>query len=403
MSAAQAIESVVLAYVSALCSNHDPSPTLSAPPLRARGPAGDFFAARSQLLTLRTLSTCYELLRKSRTASVREVYYLHAGIMEDAGEATDAIAAAQRALGGLPRHALGLFASGRGLYAGLLSVGGQLAAPPAPAAGGPPPRARALPILSDCVCAPAGVAPAGARFILVVEKAAIFQRLVEDRVWTRAGLECALVTGCGQPDLATRAFLRQVVDAHPAGTPVLGLVDFNPFGLGILLTYARGSAAHPEANAYAVPELAWLGLRGCDLEEHALPRSVLQPLTLADERRVTGLLGDPTIAACATLTGEVERWVEEGVKAELEALMALGVEYLVDEFLPRKLGGVGAGGGIDALPLARRTAAAPSAEEQEWAWAEDAMEGGAAAGASESLAGGGAPPHSASSSSGLEE
>ena len=41
-----------------------------------------------------------------------------------------------------------------------------------------------------------------ARFILVIEKDAIFQRLTEDRLAER--VPCVLVTAKGQPDLATR-------------------------------------------------------------------------------------------------------------------------------------------------------------------------------------------------------
>lgn len=44
-----------------------------------------------------------------------------------------------------------------------------------------------------------------ARFVLVIEKDAIFQRLVGDRLHER--LPLVLVTAKGNPDLATRAFL----------------------------------------------------------------------------------------------------------------------------------------------------------------------------------------------------
>jgi meiotic recombination protein SPO11 len=428
----ESIASLVLQYISALSRFEDPAPTLlGCPALLSRGPHGDFSGARSHLMLLRTLGTSHELLSKQRTASVRELYYLHASLMEDSGEAADAIAAAQRAMGGVSRHSLGLFASGRGSYAGLVRVGGLCSTA---SASGSHPRSRshAHPILNDVVSASAGLAPSGARFLLVVEKAAIFTRLVEDRVWERPGLECALITGCGQPDLATRAFLRQLVDAHPPGTPVLGLVDYNPFGLGILLTYAHGSKAHPEAAPYAVPELAWLGLRGADLDAHALPASVMQPLCTADERRAEGLLRDPHVRGSSSLRAEVERWVEDGVKTELEALMARGVEYLVDVFLPQKLGGGGRGGaqagealdlgGIDALPLggvaealvgegggamaqgapggAAASAPPPLSDSGggEWDWVE---EGGGGAGPASAAAAAGAAP--ASSGGAYEE
>jgi DNA topoisomerase VI subunit A len=52
------------------------------------------------------------------------------------------------------------------------------------------------------------VVQSSARFILVVEKDAIFQRLSEDRLWSL--LPCILITARGMPDMATRAFLHKL-------------------------------------------------------------------------------------------------------------------------------------------------------------------------------------------------
>jgi hypothetical protein len=63
--------------------------------------------------------------------------------------------------------------------------------------------------------AAATLRPFGARFILVVEKDAIFQRLVEDRLFE--ALPCILITGRGMPDIASRWGLpyRAQVACHP--------------------------------------------------------------------------------------------------------------------------------------------------------------------------------------------
>lgn len=80
-----------------------------------------------------------------------------------------------------------------------------------------------------------------ARAILVVEKDAVFQRLAGDGLPSR--LSIALVTAKGNPDLATRAFLSRLAAAAGPGAPVLGLVDWNPAGAGILAAYKFGTAA----------------------------------------------------------------------------------------------------------------------------------------------------------------
>lgn len=79
-------------------------------------------------------------------------------------------------------------------------------------------------ISGDWVSAPPAVRASGARFILVVEKDAIFARLAEDRIWDST--PCVLVTGCGVPDVATRALVRLLHNS--LNIPVYGLFDCNP-------------------------------------------------------------------------------------------------------------------------------------------------------------------------------
>ena len=79
----------------------------------------------------------------------------------------------------------------------------------------------------------------GARCVVVVEKEGVFQRLVEDNFYDDA-YPCVLVTAMGVPDLATRAFVHRL--RATLGLPVYGLVDWNSWGVGVLLTYKLGSA-----------------------------------------------------------------------------------------------------------------------------------------------------------------
>ena len=97
-------------------------------------------------------------------------------------------------------------------------------------------------------------------FVIVVEKDAVFQQLVEERIWNKIDGGCVVVTARGMPDLATRAFcvhLRTEIASCMAELAVslgypswgdinesrfvnavrfLGLVDWNPSGLVIAFT-----------------------------------------------------------------------------------------------------------------------------------------------------------------------
>lgn len=70
-----------------------------------------------------------------------------------------------------------------------------------------------------------------AMFVLVVEKEAAFQKLLEENC-PRA-LNCILVTGKGYPDTATRMLVKLLSDKMP----VYIVVDADPFGVDIMLIY----------------------------------------------------------------------------------------------------------------------------------------------------------------------
>ncbi|KAK9072897.1 hypothetical protein SSX86_009332 [Deinandra increscens subsp. villosa] len=67
---------------------------------------------------------------------------------------------------------------------------------------------------------------------------AIFQRLVEDRVFNQ--IPSILITAKGYPDIATRFLLHRMSREFPE-IKILGLVDWNPAGLAILCTFKYGS------------------------------------------------------------------------------------------------------------------------------------------------------------------
>lgn len=76
-----------------------------------------------------------------------------------------------------------------------------------------------------------------AKFVLLVEKEAAYMRLAEDRFYNT--FPCILMTGKGQPDVATRVFLNRITSQLKI--PVFALVDADPYGLKILSVYMQGS------------------------------------------------------------------------------------------------------------------------------------------------------------------
>lgn len=138
----------------------------------------------------------------------------------------------------------------------------------------------------------------GARYVLVVEKDAVFTYLCGQRIWDT--LPCVVVTGCGYPPLSVRAVVRSL--SSQLSLPALGLFDYNPHGARILLTYKFGSTRMGlEAHAYAA-DVKWLGVHYSDIMECSddvmgaegrptarVSESALQPWSTADERVFRGV------------------------------------------------------------------------------------------------------------------
>ncbi|XP_065177796.1 uncharacterized protein LOC135808527 [Sycon ciliatum] len=182
----------------------------------------------------------------------------------------------------------------------------------------------------------------GARYIIVVEKDAVFMYLCEHRLWET--IPCILVTGCGYPPLSVRAVVHKLSDT--LHVPVLGLVDYNPHGVRILLTYKFGSARMgAESHKYATPNLQWLGLHHGDIfgmnpeseptnlpeahnqsrryyEESVVPESSLQPWGSSDDIVFRSLISLPYFKVNASYRRELLNSARERMKAEIEALNA---------------------------------------------------------------------------------
>ncbi|XP_057989557.1 meiotic recombination protein SPO11-2 isoform X2 [Hevea brasiliensis] len=193
------------------------------------------------------------------------------------------------------RYSLGIMASSRGVVAGRLLL--------------QEPNQEVV----DCAeCGSSGYAISGdlnmldkllmktdARYIIVVEKHAIFQRLAEDRVFNH--IPSILITAKGYPDIATRFFLHRMSRTFPE-LPILALVDWNPAGLAILCTFKFGSIGMGlEAYRYAC-NVKWLGLRGGDLQ--LIPEESLVQLKPRDLQIANSLMSSEILPVQLRATGK---------------------------------------------------------------------------------------------------
>ena len=176
-----------------------------------------------------------------------------------------------------------------------------------------------------------------AEFVLVIEKDAVFNRLSEDKFYNY--VPSILVTAKGQPDMATRMFLKKINDE--LNLPILAIMDADVYGFEILRVYSVGSKALSfEAANLAVPNIQWLGLLPSDLREDSgfgIPKDTHIKMTKSDERRIKLLLDEEFVKRKPKWREQIEILLQDGIKAEIQALNAQDPQYITNHYLPRKL------------------------------------------------------------------
>ena len=215
----------------------------------------------------------------------------------------------------LPRSMLGVQAGYRGSIGGSCTVHGGIDLRTLGAQGCPIPGQLVNP--NDPLDGGAVDCPS-ARFLLVVEKDAVFQRLMAERIFDI--VPCVLVTGHGFPTLAVRALIKHICNMR-RDLLVVGLVDYNPSGVHILLQYRCGRGKLQEARGFAIPDLHWLGVRSSDIPKDA----VVKPFTRRCRSQTENLI--QSFGASDSQEDLPEAWKQEviamqtrAVTCEIEAL-----------------------------------------------------------------------------------
>ncbi|KAF8109732.1 hypothetical protein N665_0092s0005 [Sinapis alba] len=276
--------------------------------------------AKAFVRVWKVMEMCFQILLQEKRVTQRELFYkllcdspdYFSSQIEVNRSVQDVVALLR-----CSRFSLGIMASTRGLVAGRLSL--------------QEPGKEAV----DCSgCGSSGFAISGdlnlldntimtsdARYIILVEKHAIFHRLVGDRVFSH--IPCVFITAKGYPDIATRFFLHRMSTTFPH-LPILALVDWNPAGLAILCTFKFGSVGMGlEAYRYAC-NVKWIGLRGDDL--NLIPEESLVPLKAKDSQIAKSLLSSKILQE--NYREELSLMIETGKRAEIEALYCHGYNYL---------------------------------------------------------------------------
>ncbi|MBU1111572.1 MAG: DNA topoisomerase IV subunit A [archaeon] len=172
-----------------------------------------------------------------------------------------------------------------------------------------------------------------AKFILAIETAGMFQRLVKHNYWKKAN--CILISMGGVPTRACRRFIRKLSDDKQL--PVYVFTDSDPYGFFSIyrtLKVGSGNAAH--INEYfCVPRAKFLGVTPQDIIDYKLPT---HPLKDVDYKKIKDVLkNDPFCKHHKEWQKALQQMAKMKTRSEQQALAKHGLNFVMEKYLPEKL------------------------------------------------------------------
>ena len=293
--------------------------------------------AKTFAQSLKMMSLSNELLRKDDIATKREAYYVSKNWGDarfDEQPESDAVMDDIEAFFEVNREQLGFIPEEKGG-----EVAGRLVVVDRDAETGKRLKIDCTRFGSGAYSIPISVEElefqTGARFILAIETAGMFQRLVKHNFWKKA--DCILVSMGGVPTRACRRFIRRLADERRI--PVYAFVDGDPYGITNIyrtLKVGSGNAAHIN-RFFCVPQARYLGVTPQDIVDYKL-QDATHPLKEVDVKRARdALANDPFIRHEKAWQEALEQMIRMGVRVEQQAFAKHNLNYVLDVYLPKKL------------------------------------------------------------------
>ncbi len=171
-----------------------------------------------------------------------------------------------------------------------------------------------------------------AKYVLVVEKDALWQRLNEDGIWKKENM--ILVSCIGQAARGTRRIIRKFADMD---LPVYVFNDADAWGWYIYWTIKTGSINLAYmGDSIATPEARFIGVTMSDIEHYDFLQSLTLKATEVDLKRAQEMLDYPWINKHKEWAEELRKVLKTKTKLESDALQGPRLTF-VQDYLKEKI------------------------------------------------------------------
>ncbi len=171
-----------------------------------------------------------------------------------------------------------------------------------------------------------------AKYVLVVEKDAVWQLLNQDGFWKKEN--CILISPQGQASRGTRRLIRKLADAD---LPVYVFNDADAWGWYIYWTIKTGSINLAYmGKSIATPESRFIGVTMSDIEHYSFLKDLTMKATDVDLKRAQEMLEYSWINKHAKWVEELNKVIKTKTKLEQDALQGPRLTF-VDDYIKDKI------------------------------------------------------------------
>ncbi|MEM0074350.1 MAG: DNA topoisomerase IV subunit A [Candidatus Micrarchaeaceae archaeon] len=171
-----------------------------------------------------------------------------------------------------------------------------------------------------------------AKYVLVVEKDALWQRLNEDGFWKKEN--AILITPQGQAARGTRRLIKRLADM---GLPVYVFTDSDAWGWYIYWTIKTGSINLAYIGTdVATPNAKFIGVTMSDLDRYDFLKKLTINTSETDIKRAQEMLQYEWIKKEKAWVSELETMIKSKKKLEQDALQGPRLTF-VDEYIKEKI------------------------------------------------------------------
>jgi len=171
-----------------------------------------------------------------------------------------------------------------------------------------------------------------AKYVLVVEKDALWQRLNEDGFWKKEN--AILISPQGQAARGTRRIIRKLADM---GLPIYVFNDGDAWGWYIYWTIKTGSMNLAYIGRdIATPEARFIGVTMADLDRYEFLKNMTMRATDIDLKRAQEMLNYPWINMHKEWVNELKEVLRTKKKLEQDTLQGPRLTF-VDDYIKEKI------------------------------------------------------------------